>query len=50
MLRPLTSEFDIFMFLPVRYAGKVISLKHGAGLNKIKVKFDLHSQDKFDKW
>eukprot|EP00795_Rhopilema_esculentum_P007744 gene7744-13577_t len=32
------------------YAGKVISLKHGAGLNKIKVKFDLHSQDKFDKW
>ena len=33
-----------------RYSGKVISLKQAAGVIKVKVKFDLHSQDKFDKW
>ena len=33
-----------------RYSGKVISLKQSSGAVRIKVKFDLRKQDKFDKW
>jgi len=32
------------------YSGKVTSLKSSTDTTRVKVKFDLHKQDKFDKW
>lgn len=43
-------DFKMKMRCFYRYSGKVILLKQSSGVVRVKVKFDLHKQDKFDKW